>query len=293
MMPVIFRSWRTGRGAQVPVCIGSTGPQGLHHLVYEIVDNAIDEVLAGHCTKNSGGPAAGRHRPRQGDNGRGIPVGIQPKLGIPAVTVVFTVLHAGRKNSAAADTRFPAVCTRGWCIGSQCPVRVVEVEVCDGHYRYYQRFEYGKPVCDLQRLSQPPKQVLRWLSKPTPRFLPKPPGTTMTCCSSVCASRHSSTAGSTSPSATSAANSRSAEVLHYEGGIRSFVDYIHERKKNIWDVLHEDVIYYSGDGDIPPSRWRCNTMTATTPPCSPLPTTFTPQTAVPTRLVSRSPSQSL
>ena len=89
--------------------IGSTGPQGLHHLVYEIVDNSIDEVLAGNCTKILVDLLPG-DIVRVKDNGRGIPVGIQPKLGIPAVTVVFTVLHAGG-NSAAADTRSPAVCT--------------------------------------------------------------------------------------------------------------------------------------------------------------------------------------
>ena len=100
-----------------------------------------------------------------------------------------------------------------------------------------------------KRLSQPPKQVLRWLSKPTPRFLPKPPGTTMTCCSGVCASRHSLNGGVNITFSDERGEQPVREVLHYEGGIRSFVDYIHERKKNIWDVLHEDVIYYSGDGE--------------------------------------------
>ena len=76
--------------------IGSTGPRGLHHLVYEIVDNSIDEALAGYCTKIDVEILPGNII-RVSDNGRGIPVGIQPKLGIPAVTVVFTVLHAGGK----------------------------------------------------------------------------------------------------------------------------------------------------------------------------------------------------
>ena len=76
--------------------IGSTGPRGLHHLVYEIVDNSIDEALAGYCTKIDVEILPGDII-RVTDNGRGIPVGIQPKLGIPAVTVVFTVLHAGGK----------------------------------------------------------------------------------------------------------------------------------------------------------------------------------------------------
>src|SRR5699024_11942760 len=77
--------------------IGSTGPQGLHHLVYEIVDNAIDEVMAGYCTKILVDLLPG-DIVRVKDNGSGIPVGIQPKLGIPAVTVVFTVLQAGGKS---------------------------------------------------------------------------------------------------------------------------------------------------------------------------------------------------
>ena len=76
--------------------IGSTGPRGLHHLVYEIVDNSIDEALAGYCDKIDVSILPGNVI-RVKDNGRGIPVGIQPKMGIPAVTVVFTVLHAGGK----------------------------------------------------------------------------------------------------------------------------------------------------------------------------------------------------
>ena len=76
--------------------IGSTGPSGLHHLVYEIVDNSIDEALAGYCTHIEVTIKPGNII-EVSDNGRGIPVDIQPKLGIPAVTVVYTVLHAGGK----------------------------------------------------------------------------------------------------------------------------------------------------------------------------------------------------
>ena len=76
--------------------IGSTGPRGLHHLVYEIVDNAIDEALAGFCNHIEVSILPDNII-RVVDNGRGIPVDIQPKLGIPAVTVVYTILHAGGK----------------------------------------------------------------------------------------------------------------------------------------------------------------------------------------------------
>ena len=88
--------------------IGSTGERGLHHLVYEIVDNSIDEALAGYCTDIEVEIEPGDIITVR-DNGRGIPVGMNEKLGLPSVTVVLTVLHA--VSSAAADTKSPAVCT--------------------------------------------------------------------------------------------------------------------------------------------------------------------------------------
>ncbi|MBQ5890929.1 MAG: DNA topoisomerase IV subunit B, partial [Clostridia bacterium] len=76
--------------------IGSTGERGLHHLVYEIVDNAIDEALAGYCTHIEVDILEGDII-RVTDNGRGVPVGMHPKMGIPTVEVVYTILHAGGK----------------------------------------------------------------------------------------------------------------------------------------------------------------------------------------------------
>ena len=84
--------------------IGTTGAAGLHHLVYEIVDNSIDEALAGYCTEIDVRILPGEII-EVSDNGRGIPVGIQTKVGLPAVTVVYTVLHAGGKFRRSARRR--------------------------------------------------------------------------------------------------------------------------------------------------------------------------------------------
>ena len=100
--------------------IGSTGPRGLHHLVYEIVDNAIDEALAGYCDRIDVKILPGDVIYVR-DNGRGVPVGVQQQTGLPAVTVVYTILHAAA-SSAAAAIRFPAACTASALRSStRCP----------------------------------------------------------------------------------------------------------------------------------------------------------------------------
>ena len=117
--------------------IGSTGPRGLHHLVYEIVDNAIDEALAGYCDKIDVRILPGDIIVVE-DNGRGIPVGIQPKMGIPAVTVVFTVLHAGGKFGGGGYKVSGGLHGVGASVVNALSTWL-EVEVSDGAHIYRQR----------------------------------------------------------------------------------------------------------------------------------------------------------
>ena len=110
--------------------IGSTGPRGLHHLVYEIVDNSIDEALAGYCSKIDVVIEKGDII-RVTDNGRGIPVGVNSKTGLPAVTVVFTVLHAGGKFGGGGYKVSGGLHGVGASVVNALS-EWLEVKVCDG-----------------------------------------------------------------------------------------------------------------------------------------------------------------
>ena len=132
--------------------IGSTAAKGLHHLVYEIVDNAVDEALAGYCdtievnlNKDNSVTVM--------DNGRGIPVGINHKAGIPAVEVVFTMLHAGGKFGGGGYKVSGGLHGVGASVVNALS-KWLEVEICVEGERYLQRFERGKPVMKLQDMGE-------------------------------------------------------------------------------------------------------------------------------------------
>ena len=127
--------------------IGSTGPRGLHHLVYEIVDNYIDEALAGVCTHIECDILPGNIIQVK-DNGRGIPVGINEKTGLPAVTVVLTVLHAGGKFGGSGYKVSGGLHGVGSSVVNALS-EWLEVEVTQNGHIYSQKFERGIPVNDL------------------------------------------------------------------------------------------------------------------------------------------------
>ena len=131
--------------------IGSTGPRGLHHLVYEIVDNSIDEALAGVCTEIDVTILPGNCVSVK-DNGRGIPVGLNEKLGIPTVTVVLTVLHAGGKFGGSGYKVAGGLHGVGSSVVNALS-SWLEVEVCVDGRRYFQRFINGGEIeTELQDL---------------------------------------------------------------------------------------------------------------------------------------------
>ena len=226
--------------------IGSTGIDGLHHLVYEIVDNAIDEILAGGCTDIQVDILPGNII-RVQDNGRGIPVGIQPKLGIPAVTVVFTVLHAGGKFGGGGYKVSGGLHGVGASVVNALS-EWLEVEVCDGHHRYYQRFENGKETGPLVQLEETDRHGTTVLFQADDAIFETVEYDYETLLKRM-REQAFLNAGVRIVIRDQRGEEKISEKLHYEGGISSFVEYL-QGKKKAQEVLHPEVIYFSGaEGD--------------------------------------------
>ena len=132
--------------------IGSTSSRGLHHLVYEIVDNAVDEALAGYCTEINVAINPDNSITVV-DNGRGIPVGINHKAGIPAVEVVFTILHAGGKFGGGGYKVSGGLHGVGASVVN-ARSEWLEVSICRDGKRYEQRYERGKTMYPLKEVGE-------------------------------------------------------------------------------------------------------------------------------------------
>ena len=225
--------------------IGSTGAKGLHHLVYEIVDNSIDEALAGHCTDIEV-DILPDNIIRVKDNGRGIPVGIQNKTGLPAVTVVFTVLHAGGKFGGGGYKVSGGLHGVGASVVNALS-HWLEVEVCDGKNRYFQRFEKGVPTEDLKCIGETTERGTQISFRADDTIFE-----TVEYEYDVLLTRLREqsflNAGINIIFSDLRGEEKRTEQLHYEGGIRSFVEYINNKKAV--DQIHEEILYFSvKDGD--------------------------------------------
>ena len=226
--------------------IGSTGPRGLHHLVYEIVDNSIDEALAGYCSKIDVVIEDGNII-RVTDNGRGIPVGVNSKTGLPAVTVVFTVLHAGGKFGGGGYKVSGGLHGVGASVVNALS-EWLEVKVCDGEDVYFQRYERGKIITELQKIGKSDIKGTEVRFKADPKIFKE----TTVYDYSVLERRLREQAFLNAGVHIELRDERDPENIIknnfvYEGGIKSFVEYIH--KKRSLEVIHPDVIYFSSKND--------------------------------------------
>lgn len=234
--------------------IGSTGPSGLHHLVYEIVDNSIDEALAGYCTHIEVTIKPGNII-EVSDNGRGIPVDIQPKLGIPAVTVVYTVLHAGGKFGGEDSGYKVAGGLHG--VGASVVNALSEwlvVHVRRDGAEYEQSFKRGKPDGELKKIGVAASTGTTVTFKPDPEMFTE----TTEYDYEILLKRLREESFLNAGVRITLTDERPESIekndgvppqesMCYEGGVRSFVQYLHEKRD--LTPLHPQVIYMKGEAN--------------------------------------------
>jgi len=222
--------------------IGSTGPRGLHHLVYEVVDNSVDEALAGYCnsitvTINPDNSIT------VADNGRGIPVGIMEKYGKPAATIVLTMLHAGGKFGGAGYKVSGGLHGVGVSVVNALS-EWLELDIYRDGYHWNQRFERGVPVTDLVKKEKlekdaPTANVVSFLADPDVFE-------EVDYDYRVLAQRLRETAFLTRGLRISLDDQRAdgeSVLFQYDGGIRDFVSYINREK----DAIHRSIIYFENE----------------------------------------------
>lgn len=222
--------------------IGSTSIRGLHHLVYEIVDNAIDEALAGFC-KNIYVDLLPGNVVSVTDDGRGIPVGIHPKMGISTLEVVFTVLHAGGKFGGGGYKVSGGLHGVGSSVVNALS-EYLEVEVYHEGAIYYQKYERGKSCAPVKKIGTTDKTGTKvtFLADSTIfETLEYEYETLLT----RLREQAFLNAGINIVFSDKRGEEEVTNTLCYEGGIREFVDHINRKKTPI----HDDVIYFEGQKD--------------------------------------------
>ena len=223
--------------------IGTTSIRGLHHLVYEIVDNSIDEALAGECdcitvTLYDDGSVSVQ------DDGRGIPSGMNEKLGLPTLEVVYTVLHAGGKFGGEGYKIAGGLHGVGASVVNALS-EWVEVENCRDGQKYTERFERGAVARPFACVgSSEGKHGLFVRFKPDPTIFEE---TTFDFDTLLTRMREQSflNAGVKIVLTDKREGQEREEILHYEGGIISFVEYLNNEKRGT--PIHPQVIYMKGE----------------------------------------------
>lgn len=219
--------------------IGSTSTRGLHHLVYEIVDNAVDEALAGYCTEievtiNKDNSI------KVIDNGRGIPVGINHKAGLPAVEVVFTILHAGGKFGGGGYKVSGGLHGVGASVVNALS-EWLEVTIHQNGKMYRQRYERGKVMYPLKEIGETDHTGTEVVFLPDKEIFEETVFDYDTL-----RQRLRKMAFLTKGLKIILIDRRLEEPkirsFHYEGGIKEYVSYLNKQK----DALYEDVIYCEG-----------------------------------------------
>ncbi len=222
--------------------IGSTGERGLHHLVYEIVDNSIDEALAGFCSHIEV-DILPDNIIRVADNGRGIPVGMHPKMGIPAVEVVFTVLHAGGKFGDGGYKVAGGLHGVGASVVNALS-EYLEVEVRDGKNVHKQRYECGKAVTKLEVIGETTETGTTVTFKPDATLFTDTTEYDFDILAKRLQEQSFLNAGIKVTLTDRRVEDGKSETFHYEGGIKSYCEYLLSKKKSR-TALHDDVIYMS------------------------------------------------
>ena len=222
--------------------IGTTSEKGLHHLVYEIVDNAVDEALAGYCSEitvtiNKDGSVT------VVDNGRGIPTGIQEKAGIPAVDVVFTMLHAGGKFGGGGYKVAGGLHGVGASVVNALS-EWLEVEIYRDGKIHKQRYERGKIIHPLEIIGNTRKKGTMVTFMPDDTIFE-----TLNFDYDTLRTRLREMAFLTKGLKITLSDKRAGREkereFHYEGGIKEFVEYINRHK----DPLYDKIIYCEGEKD--------------------------------------------
>ena len=218
--------------------IGSTGPRGLHHLVYEVVDNSVDEALAGFC-KTINIVIQKDNSIMVEDDGRGMPVDNHPKLGIPAVEVIHTVLHAGGKFGGGGYKVSGGLHGVGASVVNALSTKMV-VEVKRNGNIYKQEYRRGKTVTPLEIIGESKKTGSKTIFWPDPEIFQETTEFDYATLQHRLREMAFLNKGIKISLADERDGKKKKEVFHYEGGLKEFVTHLNSNK----DVLHKDVIYF-------------------------------------------------